>query len=189
MLSFTSTETDLAALLVPLLAPSLICPLMGQEVPTAKGPAKAIRPLPGWHGAQINLQGQVAVYSKARHAIYSLPCTSNMTVSAFKSTLSRAMHKPSLQLKLYWTDRLLEDWEELAMLTPETLLRVEIEESEQTAASTELQRVSESCPKPHKANSVELWPLRTDLSDLSVPDLELRAKRPKAKRRSTGSQI
>lgn len=157
---------------------------MGQEMPTAKVPIKVIRPLPGWHGASIHLQGQVAVYSKAQQAIYSLPYTSNMTVAHLKTALCQVMHRPSwLQLSLYWAERLLEDWEGLAMITPETLLRVEMEESGQTAASAELKRVSERFSKPRKAKSVEIGvQLRTDLSDLSVPDLELRAKRPKATR-------
>jgi hypothetical protein len=164
---------------------------MGQEMPTAKGPIKVIRSLPGWHGAPIHLQGKLSVYSKAKHAIYTLPFTTDMTVAAFKASLCQAMRRPScLPLRLYWAERLLEDEELLNMLTPETLLRVEIEESGQAAASTELKRVPERLPRPHKANSVDISPqLKTDLSDLSVPDLELRAKRRKANRRSVGSQL
>lgn len=164
---------------------------MGQEVPTAKAPVKLIKPLPGWHGTKITSHGKVAVYCEAKHTIYSLVFFETMTVAELKASLARTMHLSAwLQVRLYWGDRELEDSEKLNILTPDVLLRAEMNDSPQTlAVSTDLKRVSPHSPSSPKAKSVEICPqLRTDLSDLSVPDLELRARRRKG-HRSVGSQL
>ena len=177
----------------------LLIKQMGQQPPSAsKSPVQWIKPLPGWYGTNIHAKGKVAVYSEATHAIYSVNYTANMTVRDFKVSVCRLMHRPpTLTLRLYMGDQLLSDIDSLDVLTPESLLRLEFL-SEDSTSDTFVSEGEDCRRSPQTRSKTEVpksasvdasredyfsrVPLKTDLSDLAVPDLELKAGKPKRRK-------
>lgn len=160
---------------------------MGQQQPAAKQPPQWIKPLPGWYGTSIHAKGRVSVYSEASHAIYSVAFSPEMSVKELKISVCRLLHRPpTMSIRLYLGDKVLGDGDSLEVLTPESLLRLELLSEDSTSdtfvSDGDASRRQATSPAPKFSASLDSSqaayfakrPLRYDLSDLAVPDLELK---------------